>query len=145
MASQPIVEWPYSTHDEVSHLVCADVELLRARIDQLIEERRQGRVEEEESSMRAPMQWGLTPGEERMLLAMARAPENAIVSKEKLHSAFAGQVEPTTELKLVDVIVCKLRKKLAMRVPEGETGVIDTVWGRGYSLRPWVRGRLLSA
>ncbi|MBI3710852.1 MAG: winged helix-turn-helix domain-containing protein, partial [Proteobacteria bacterium] len=37
------------------------------------------------------------------------------------------------ELKIIDVFVCKLRKKLAAAC-EGEN-YIETVWGRGYVLR----------
>jgi two-component system cell cycle response regulator CtrA len=37
------------------------------------------------------------------------------------------------ELKIVDVFICKLRKKLAAAT-QGES-YIETVWGRGYVLR----------
>ncbi|ABL72150.1 response regulator transcription factor [Paracoccus denitrificans] len=37
------------------------------------------------------------------------------------------------ELKIIDVFVCKLRKKLAAAM-NGESH-IETVWGRGYVLR----------
>lgn len=37
------------------------------------------------------------------------------------------------ELKIIDVFICKLRKKLA-EATEGEN-YIETVWGRGYVLR----------
>jgi DNA-binding winged helix-turn-helix (wHTH) protein len=37
------------------------------------------------------------------------------------------------ELKIIDVFVCKLRKKLA-RATGGEH-YIETIWGRGYVLR----------
>ncbi len=36
------------------------------------------------------------------------------------------------EVKIIDVLVCKLRKKLA---PAGADNVIGTVWGRGYRMR----------
>jgi len=36
------------------------------------------------------------------------------------------------ELKIIDVFICKLRKKLSRR--DGEN-YIETVWGRGYVLR----------
>jgi two-component system cell cycle response regulator CtrA len=39
----------------------------------------------------------------------------------------------TTELKIIDVFICKLRKKLA-NASEGRN-FIETVWGRGYVLR----------
>jgi two-component system cell cycle response regulator CtrA len=37
------------------------------------------------------------------------------------------------ELKIIDVFVCKLRKKLATAT--GGDNYIETVWGRGYVLR----------
>ena len=37
------------------------------------------------------------------------------------------------ELKIIDVFVCKLRKKLSAAM-DGESH-IETVWGRGYVLR----------
>jgi two-component system cell cycle response regulator CtrA len=37
------------------------------------------------------------------------------------------------ELKIIDVFVCKLRKRLAQAT--GGKHYIETVWGRGYMLR----------
>jgi two-component system cell cycle response regulator CtrA len=37
------------------------------------------------------------------------------------------------ELKIIDVFICKLRKKLAAAA--GGLNYIETVWGRGYVLR----------
>jgi len=37
------------------------------------------------------------------------------------------------ELKIIDVFVCKLRKKLSTAT--GGENYIETVWGRGYVLR----------
>lgn len=37
------------------------------------------------------------------------------------------------ELKIIDVFICKLRKKLGEAI-DGEN-YIETVWGRGYVLR----------
>ena len=37
------------------------------------------------------------------------------------------------ELKIIDVFVCKLRKKLVEAT--GEDSCIQTVWGRGYVLK----------
>ncbi len=45
---------------------------------------------------------------------------------------YGGGDEP--ELKIIDVFVCKLRKKLA-QAGEGAANCIETVWGRGYALR----------
>ncbi len=48
-----------------------------------------------------------------------------------LNHLYGGMDEP--ELKIIDVFICKLRKKLA-QATGGET-YIETVWGRGYVLR----------
>ena len=48
-----------------------------------------------------------------------------------LNHLYGGMDEP--EIKIIDVFVCKLRKKLA--VASGGNNFIETVWGRGYVLR----------
>ena len=48
-----------------------------------------------------------------------------------LNHLYGGMDEP--ELKIIDVFVCKLRKKLAQAT--GGVHYIETVWGRGYVLR----------
>jgi len=48
-----------------------------------------------------------------------------------LNHLYAGMDEP--EIKIIDVFVCKLRKKLAQAT--GGQHCIETVWGRGYVLR----------
>jgi two-component system cell cycle response regulator CtrA len=48
-----------------------------------------------------------------------------------LNHLYAGRDEP--DLKIVDVFVCKLRKKLIQA--SGGENYIETVWGRGYMLR----------
>ena len=48
-----------------------------------------------------------------------------------LNHLYNGMDEP--ELKIIDVFVCKLRKKLAQS-PSKEI-YIHTVWGRGYALK----------
>ena len=48
-----------------------------------------------------------------------------------LNHLYGGMDEP--ELKIIDVFVCKLRKKLAQAT--GGKHYIETVWGRGYVLR----------
>jgi len=48
-----------------------------------------------------------------------------------LNHLYSGMDEP--DVKIIDVFVCKLRKKLAQAT--GGTHYIETVWGRGYVLR----------
>lgn len=65
------------------------------------------------------------------LLAMRRG---TVLTKEMfLNHLYGGIDEP--ELKIIDVFVCKLRKKLADA--SGGTNYIETVWGRGYMLKEY--------
>jgi two-component system cell cycle response regulator CtrA len=47
-----------------------------------------------------------------------------------MNHLYGGMDEP--ELKIIDVFICKLRKKL---IQAGAGDLIDTVWGRGYMVR----------
>ena len=47
-----------------------------------------------------------------------------------LNHLYGGMDEP--EMKIIDVFICKLRKKLA---EAGAPNLIGTVWGRGYTVR----------
>lgn len=51
------------------------------------------------------------------------------LAKEKLLAASAGYTDDEREVKMVDVVICKLRKKLA---PLGVG--IGTTWGHGYHI-----------
>ncbi len=48
-----------------------------------------------------------------------------------MNDLYGGVDEP--ELKIVDVFICKLRKKL--NAANGGENYIETIWGRGYTLR----------
>jgi two-component system cell cycle response regulator CtrA len=48
-----------------------------------------------------------------------------------LEHLYGGMDEP--EMKIIDVFICKLRKKLANA--SGGKDYIETVWGRGYVRR----------
>lgn len=54
-----------------------------------------------------------------------------IIKEMFLNHLYGGMDEP--ELKIIDVFVCKLRKKLSTAT--GGENYIETVWGRGYVLR----------
>ena len=62
------------------------------------------------------------------LLAMRRG--NTLTKDQFLNHLYGGMDEP--ELKIIDVFICKLRKKIA-KATGGET-YVETVWGRGYRL-----------
>ena len=57
--------------------------------------------------------------------------KGSTLSKEMfLNHLYGGMDEP--ELKIIDVFVCKLRKKLQEALGNSDENYIETVWGRGY-------------
>jgi two-component system cell cycle response regulator CtrA len=75
---------------------------------------------------------GLT-GKEYAILEMLSLRKGMTLTKEMfLTHLYGGRDEP--ELKIIDVFICKLRKKLH-QAGAPASGCIETVWGRGYSLR----------
>jgi two-component system cell cycle response regulator CtrA len=74
---------------------------------------------------------GLT-GKEYGILELLSLRKGTTLTKEMfLDHLYGGMDEP--ELKIIDVFVCRLRKKLAQAT--GGNHYIETVWGRGYVLR----------
>ena len=76
----------------------------------------------------------LTGKEYLMALTLARNP-NATVTKDRfLDQLYGGMDEP--ELKIIDVFICKLRKKFDRVLGDGAGHeIIQTVWGLGYNWR----------
>ncbi|MFM7346263.1 MAG: response regulator transcription factor CtrA [Tagaea sp.] len=71
-------------------------------------------------------------GKEYAILELLSLRKGTTLTKEMfLNHLYGGIDEP--ELKIIDVFVCKLRKKLTTAC-EGDN-YIETVWGRGYVLR----------
>jgi two-component system, cell cycle response regulator CtrA len=71
-------------------------------------------------------------GKEYGILELLSLRKGTTLTKEMfLNHLYGGMDEP--ELKIIDVFVCKLRKKLAAAC--GGSNYIETVWGRGYVLR----------
>jgi two-component system cell cycle response regulator CtrA len=71
-------------------------------------------------------------GKEYQMLELLSLRKGTTLTKEMfLNHLYGGMDEP--ELKIIDVFICKLRKKLAEAT--GGTNYIETVWGRGYVLR----------
>jgi two-component system cell cycle response regulator CtrA len=78
-------------------------------------------------------------GKEYGILELLSLRKGTTLTKEMfLNHLYGGMDEP--ELKIIDVFVCKLRKKLT--VATGGENYIETVWGRGYVLRDPEDGRL---
>jgi len=87
-------------------------------------------------------------GKEYAILELLVLRKGMVLTKEAfLNHLYGGMDEP--EMKIIDVFICKLRKKLALA---GAGNVIGTVWGRGYMVRDQathvipnvVLGRLMS-
>ena len=71
-------------------------------------------------------------GKEYAMLELLSLRKGTTLTKEMfLNHLYGGMDEP--ELKIIDVFICKLRKKLALAC--GGENYIETVWGRGYVLR----------
>ncbi|MBR0641351.1 response regulator transcription factor [Plastoroseomonas hellenica] len=70
-------------------------------------------------------------GKEQSIMELLIMRKGVVQSKEAiLTHLYNGIDEP--EMKIIDVFICKLRRKLA---EAGFSGAIGTVWGRGYVLR----------
>jgi two-component system cell cycle response regulator CtrA len=70
-------------------------------------------------------------GKEYAILELLVLRKGMVLTKEAfLNHLYGGIDEP--EMKIIDVFICKLRKKLAQA---GAGNLIGTVWGRGYMLR----------
>jgi DNA-binding winged helix-turn-helix (wHTH) protein len=71
-------------------------------------------------------------GKEYAILELLSLRKDTVVTKEMfLNHLYRGVDEP--EIKIIDVFICKLRKKLAQAT--GGNHYIETIWGRGWLLR----------
>ena len=71
-------------------------------------------------------------GKEYQMLELLSLRKGTTLTKEMfLNHLYGGMDEPV--LKIIDVFICKLRKKLSEAT--GRENHIETVWGRGYVLR----------
>ncbi len=82
-------------------------------------------------------------GKEYEMLELLSLRKGTTLTKEMfLNHLYGGMDEP--ELKIIDVFICKLRKKLAVAADGNH--YIETVWGRGYVLRdPHEQGGTVAA
>jgi two-component system cell cycle response regulator CtrA len=70
-------------------------------------------------------------GKEYAILELLVLRKGVVLTKDAfLNHLYGGMDEP--EMKIIDVFICKLRKKLAQA---GAESLIGTVWGRGYMIR----------
>jgi two-component system, cell cycle response regulator CtrA len=79
----------------------------------------------------------VTPKEYGILELLSLRRGKTLTKDMFLDHLYGGMDEP--ERKIVDVFICKLRKKIAKVAGEAEIG-IHTVWGQGYTLRESMGG-----
>ena len=71
-------------------------------------------------------------GKEYQMMELLSLRKGVTLTKEMfLNHLYGGMNEP--EIKIIDVFICKLRKKIAAAT--GGDHHVETVWGRGYMLR----------
>lgn len=83
----------------------------------------------------------LTGKEYQMLELLALRKGTTLTKEMFLNHLYGGMDEP--ELKIIDVFICKLRKKIEA-ISNGVI-YIDTVWGRGYVMREIETAQLKTA
>jgi DNA-binding response OmpR family regulator len=106
----------------------AENDTLRERIDQL--ERALF------ADAPAPVEWGLTYQEARLVGCLLQRP---VATKDALMATlYRNDGREEADIKIIDVFICKARKKLA---PFGIE--IRTVWGQGYMIDETTRRRVL--
>jgi two-component system cell cycle response regulator CtrA len=80
-------------------------------------------------------------GKEYQILELLALRKGSTLSKEViLNHLYGGMDEP--DLKIIDVFICKLRKKLF--IASSGNDYIATVWGRGYAMQELVEQSLAS-
>ncbi len=83
----------------------------------------------------------LTAKEYQILELMALRKGMTLTKEMFLSHLYGGMDEP--EVKIIDVFICKLRKKLANA--SGGKDYIETIWGRGYAMREQSKAAAVSA
>jgi len=73
----------------------------------------------------------MTAKEYQMLELLALRKGTTLTKESFLNHLYGGMNEP--DMKIIDVFICRLRKKLANA--SGGKDSIETVWGRGYVIR----------
>jgi len=76
----------------------------------------------------------LTGKELLLLLTLARSLDRVVTKETLLSRMYVYGIEEVPEIKIIDVFICKLRKKLANVHPKAGQ-FVETVWGQGYRLK----------
>lgn len=100
--------------------------MLRVENETLREQVRQLKRQLVEGGKNAPLSWGLTDVERRLYAHMT---SRELVTRESCMAVLYGHMVAPPDPKIIDVWLCKLRKKLAHQGVE-----IVTHWGVGWSL-----------
>jgi len=79
-----------------------------------------------------PRTWRLTKTEERLLRALRAVGPN-VLNHERAMLALYGMWDDAPEQKILDVLICKIRRKL---MEEQAQIRIETIWGRGWRMTP---------
>lgn len=109
-------------------MAVTDMEKHRLRVENetLREQVRQLKQQLVEGGTNAPLSWGLTDRERRLYAHMA---SRELVTRESCMMTLYGHMTAAPDAKIIDVWLCKLRRKLARQGVE-----IVTHWGVGWSL-----------
>lgn len=79
-----------------------------------------------------PRAWRLTKTEERFIRAIRAVGPN-LLHHERAMLTLYGMWEDAPEQKILDVMICKIRRKLM----EAQAQIrIETIWGRGWRMTP---------
>ncbi len=98
----------------------AEIDMLRERVRQL-----ESLIVPEDVTI--PIEWQLTARESKLFAALTT---REVATKDYIMAAvYEPGVDDEPEPKIVDVFICKIRRKVQ---PFGVN--IETVWGRGYTL-----------
>ena len=79
---------------------------------------------------------------EYQMLALLALRIGSTLTKEMFLNQLYGGLDDEPEAKIIDVFICKLRKKLANA--SGGQDYIETIWGRGYTLREPIKQAIAS-
>ena len=91
------------------------------------------------SGMMFPADWKLTAHESNLLALVLKRP--TMTKEQALVGMYSDRGVDWPEIKIIDVFMCKLRKKLR---DAKSYIVIETVWGRGYRVEESSRKRAVA-
>lgn len=124
VAAGEIAAPPPDTSGDVRGSMQVEIANLRDKVDELKEKLLAADIRTQESSVWIGL-FGLTKSEAKLVHELV---EHGRRSKDQLYFALYGGVDDAPDPKIVDVLICKFRKKLPADV------TVDTIWGFGYEM-----------